>query len=111
MEQNLGKCGIDCNECNAYKATIKNSDELRKKTAEEWSKMFGVNIDPAGINCDGCQNDKKLFSHCKVCGIRRCASEKGFKTCAECPDYGCELVAGIWSHDKNIKKNLDQLRA
>lgn len=108
----ISKCGIDCGECNAYKATLADSDELRKKTAAEWSVQFGAAIDPAGINCLGCQNkDKdKLFSHCKVCQIRSCATAKGFTTCAECEDYGCDLVKGIWSHDPKIKANLDQLR-
>ncbi|MDA3958188.1 DUF3795 domain-containing protein [Oceanispirochaeta sp.] len=110
MEQKLGKCGIDCNQCNAYKATMENSDELRKKTADEWSRMFGAVIDPASINCGGCQGEGALFSHCQVCGIRSCASEKGHQTCADCPDYGCEKVSAIWAHDDNIRKNLEPLR-
>ena len=110
MELNLARCGIDCHQCNAYKATIQNSDELRKKTAEEWSKMFNASIDPESINCKGCQSKEMLFSHCKVCGIRSCAVEKGFTTCAECPDYGCDKVSKIWKHDSNTKKNLDRIR-
>lgn len=113
MANIIAKCGINCSECNAYKATITNSEDLRKKTAQEWSALFGVVIDPKTISCLGCQeSDKnKLFSHCQVCGIRTCAVEKGFKTCAECDDFGCEKVASIWQHDSKIKANLDSLRA
>jgi hypothetical protein len=55
MEQIIAKCGIVCTDCNAYKATIANSDELRKQTAEEWSRMFNTTIAPESINCRGCQ--------------------------------------------------------
>jgi len=111
MKEMIAKCGIDCAECTAYKATVENSDALRKQTAEEWSKMFGGQIAPESINCLGCQNEETLFGHCQVCGIRSCAKGKGFQTCAECPDYGCEMVSDIWAHDGKIKENLDRLRA
>ncbi len=107
----IAKCGINCSECTAYKATIANSDDLRKQTAEEWSKMFGAAIAPESINCLGCQDRETLFSHCRVCGIRSCAGDRGYTTCAECPDYGCEKVNAIWEHDRKIKANLDALRA
>jgi uncharacterized CHY-type Zn-finger protein len=86
MKTMIGKCGIDCENCDAYRATIQNSDELRQKTADQWSKQFGVAIDPSSINCYGCQvsASDKLFSHCKVCGIRTCANEKNLQTCAAC---------------------------
>ncbi|RPJ08966.1 MAG: DUF3795 domain-containing protein [Spirochaetaceae bacterium] len=109
----IAKCGLDCVKCGAYQATIHNSDELRKKTADEWSKMFGGVIDWKTINCLGCQqNDKaKLFSHCMVCGVRTCALEKGYATCAECKDFGCEKVSAIWKYDENAKKSLEALRS
>ncbi len=33
MDQMMAYCGIMCDECPAYKATVDNNDELRKKTA------------------------------------------------------------------------------
>jgi len=110
MEKMIAKCGIDCAGCTAYQATVKNSDELRRQTAEEWSKMFGAEIDPKSINCMGCQNSETLFSHCQVCGIRSCANEKGHATCVDCPDYGCDKVQAVWKYDDKIKANLDALR-
>lgn len=113
MSEMISKCGINCSECNAYKATVENSDELRKKTAEEWSAQFGAKIEPSTVNCMGCQesNVEKVFSHCKECQIRSCANGKGYSTCADCSEFGCKLVAGIWEHDPKIKENLEKLRA
>ena len=108
----IAKCGLTCTECGAYKATIADDDALRKKTAEEWSKMFGADVPVESINCLGCQvsDEDKMFSHCKVCGIRSCASEKGFTTCAECPDFGCDKVSEIWKHASFAQQTLEGLR-
>lgn len=105
----LAKCGLLCNECPAYKATIEDSDTLRKSTAEEWSKLFGSNIDWKSINCLGCQQDEKLFGHCQVCGIRSCAKDKNHITCGSCAEIGCEKVKEIWQHDPTAEKRLRDL--
>ena len=112
-EKIIAKCGLICSECNACQATIQDSDELRKKTAEQWSAMFNATIDWKTINCLGCQqSDKeKLFSYCSMCEIRNCALEKGFTTCADCPDFGCNKVKEIWKHNSVARTNLEDLRA
>ncbi|HEY9061988.1 MAG TPA: DUF3795 domain-containing protein [Pseudobacteroides sp.] len=46
MAKNIACCGLDCEECLAYKATVSDSDESRKQTADQWSKMFNANIEP-----------------------------------------------------------------
>ncbi|MBN2510540.1 MAG: DUF3795 domain-containing protein [Spirochaetales bacterium] len=109
----IAKCGLSCTDCGAYQATIADDDELRKMTAEEWSKMYGGSIAPESINCLGCQekDETKVFGHCTVCGIRTCAKEKGYTTCADCPDFGCDKVAELWKHASFAKTNLEALRA
>ena len=48
MNKMIGYCGLDCEKCDAYIATKNNDNELRAKTAEEWSKLNGVPIAPKG---------------------------------------------------------------
>jgi Zn finger protein HypA/HybF involved in hydrogenase expression len=112
MEKIIARCGLECTDCNAYRATVADDDDLRVKTAEEWSRMFKVDIPPETINCLGCQqNDQnKLFSHCRVCGIRSCAIGKGYATCAECADFGCEKVSEIWAYAPQAKSQLEEFR-
>ena len=55
MKKIIAKCGLECTDCNAYKATVADDDDLRKKTAEEWSRMFKADIKAETINCLGCQ--------------------------------------------------------
>ena len=46
MNEYIAYCGLNCENCNAYKATKNNDHELRAKTAELWSQLNGVNIIP-----------------------------------------------------------------
>jgi len=37
-DEMLAYCGLVCTDCNAYIAKQNDDDELRRKTAEEWSR-------------------------------------------------------------------------
>jgi uncharacterized CHY-type Zn-finger protein len=65
MDKNIACCGLDCNQCGAYIATVNNDNELRKKTAEEWSKQYNADIKAEDINCLGCKSEV-LFGHCML---------------------------------------------
>ena len=39
MKQLIACCGLDCENCAARIATVNNDDELREKTAKEWSVL------------------------------------------------------------------------
>ena len=104
----IGVCGIVCSECGAYLATMNNDESLRKKTAEEWSKMFGADIKPESIYCVGCITPKgKHFSHCSECEIRACGLKKKATNCGHCPDYPCETISGFFKMVPAAKAVLD----
>ncbi len=111
MEKLIGCCGINCAECDARKATIANDDELRKITAEKWSREFNApGITWEMINCTGCREEGPKFSHCLECGIRNCANAKGFNTCGDCPELEtCSIVAGILQAVPGALDNLKSL--
>ncbi len=96
-EKLIGVCGIVCSECGAYLAT-KNSDEaLRQKTAEEWSKAFGVPIKAESVSCVGCITPEgRHFQHCSECHIRACGEKKQVKNCGRCPEYACEKIRAFF---------------
>lgn len=106
----IAKCGLNCRECLAYKATIADSDELRKKTAEEWTVQFGAKIDYKDINCLGCKSDGPIFNHCKVCEIRSCSSEKNIPNCGHCKEYPCSKLNHIINHVPAAKDILDTVQ-
>ena len=111
MKELIACRGLDCEECQARKATVNNDDELRKKVAEEWSLLNGVLITQEMINCLGCRVDGPKTPFCeKLCPIRQCVINKKFKTCGDCGELdSCEKIKMIISNNKDaferLKKN------
>lgn len=107
MSEMMAYCGLLCNECPTYKATVADDMALREKTAAEWSKMNNADIKPEDINCLGCNSDV-LFGYCKMCEIRSCAREKGLKDCGKCSSFACGKVEGILEFDKGARERLNR---
>jgi len=109
----LAYCGLNCAECGAYIAKQTDDDDLRVKTAREWSRP-GDTVSPEDINCDGCKSETGvLFGWCMSCGVRACASGKGVTTCAHCDEFGCDTLGNFlkMSPDpEGLRKKLDQIR-
>ena len=104
-------CGLVCNECPAFIATKENDNVRRKETAEEWSKQFNTSIKPEDINCEGCvSNSEVLFSHPRVCEIRKCGQEKGIINCAHCDEYACDRLNEFFKGVPGAKVTLDSIR-
>lgn len=104
-------CGLDCAECAGYKATVANDNDLRRKTAEQWSKEFNAVIRPEDVNCLGCTaKSGPKIAHCSVCGMRACGIGKGLDTCAACSDYPCEKLEKFFAMVPAARANLDGLR-
>ncbi|MBN2829244.1 MAG: DUF3795 domain-containing protein [Candidatus Cloacimonetes bacterium] len=112
MNKNIAYCGLDCNQCDAYKATMNDDDELRNKLAEFWSKNSGMEIDPMDISCTGCKSDGVQIGYCAECAIRHCGIKKGLENCAYCPNYSCEILdtfIGDMPTNK-ARENLEEIR-
>lgn len=108
MRNMIAYCGLDCETCDAYLATVNDDQELRKKTAKLWAELNHAPILPEHINCQGCRVDgiKTVFCD-SLCGIRQCALKKGVTTCGGCPDMeGCQTVGRILSNNPEALKNL-----
>ncbi|MBQ5998888.1 MAG: DUF3795 domain-containing protein [Treponema sp.] len=108
MDNLIACCGLDCRKCDAYIATMNNDESLRKKTAELWSKLNGVEITPEMINCTGCRMDGPKTPFCaSMCQIRQCTISKMFKTCGSCTSMeSCEKLSMITGTNKEALNNL-----
>ena len=111
MKERIAFCGLDCEKCDAYLATLHNDDALREKTARLWSEWNHVTITPEMINCMGCRADGVKTPYCEsLCQIRQCALKKGFATCGSCPDLDCcAIVGAVVSNSSDARNNLKSL--
>lgn len=94
LSDRIAYCGFDCSNCPAYKATQSGDIKERKRVADKWSKTTGQKMTPENILCDGCRvQNGRLVAYCAECNIRTCAINKGYPTCAHCPDMpSCEKI-------------------
>ena len=113
----LAFCGVNCKECPVFIATANNDNDLKRKTAEEWGKLYSEYIGKKELSaedmiCRGCQSvGDMLFIGCNHCPIRKCCMEKNFKTCAECNEYErCEMINGFFTTAPLAKENLNKIR-
>lgn len=108
MKKLIAYCGLDCEQCDAYLATLHNDQALREKTAKRWSELNRVTIRPEDIHCQGCRADGVKTVFCsKLCEIRQCALKKGVSTCGDCAEMEkCPKVGKIISHNPAALKNL-----
>jgi len=107
----IGYCGLDCAQCEAFLATQNDDNALRAKVAEEWARLNNARILPEHINCTGCQSVGVRTYYCdQLCEIRKCAVEKPVSTCADCTDYPCSSLDGIFRSAPQAKATLDELK-
>ena len=83
MKDMIGYCGLDCEKCDAYLATVNDDQALREKTAKLWAELNNAPILPEHINCEGCRVNGAKTVFCEhICEIRKCALEKEFPPAA-----------------------------
>jgi len=103
-----GYCGIDCGECNAYKATVNKDNALKAKTAAKWNEQLGTNMKPEELTCLGCKSNVNI-RYCSECHIKACNETKGTEICSDCDSYPCDQITDFLKHMPEVKALLDQL--
>lgn len=68
MKERIGYCGLDCEVCDAYLATIHDDQALREKTAKLWAELNQAPILPEHINCMG-----SAWMGARRCSANTCA--------------------------------------
>jgi hypothetical protein len=122
MREIIGCCGIVCSNCDIYKATKNDNNDLRdiifKREIEgghgdRFQKLFGREYALEDIHCNGCPiENKRSFWYIKNCQMRACALEKNLENCAYCTEYPCEKLQAFFDKSHvNAKKTLDEIRA
>lgn len=111
MHKVIAPCGIDCQICDAYKATMADDQELFKKLQDGYKQKFNKDIALEDLACEGCPSEGRHIGFCAVCEIRSCAFGKGFATCAQCSEFPCAKGSFIWTKNSVSKANLEELKS
>jgi hypothetical protein len=108
----LAYCGLNCDECPIYTATINNDDDLRKEVTEKYFQMTKVKVELEDINCLGCKSQSGVeFYHCDECKIRNCAMTKNKTNCALCEEYNtCPTLNVFLEQYPPVRDNLEEVR-
>lgn len=108
--ERIAFCGLDCGQCPAFLAHMQDDQELRGKTAQEWSRIYGSNIQSDDVNCTGCLGNGVQFPWCSTgCPIRICAMERHVSSCGVCSGYPCERVEFVTGHSQEARTRLDAI--
>jgi hypothetical protein len=108
----IAVCGLDCAACPAFHASEKLSIAERQKIADQWSKEYNGSFKATDIDCVGCTTkDGVHIGYCSACQIRLCGQEKGYASCAQCPQFSCEKLEGFFKNAPQARDNLAKLRA
>ena len=108
----LGPCGIYCGRCDIYLACLTGDKETQEKIAAWLRDHHDADVEAGQICCKGCWGP--LGEHWSPdCRILACAKERGYKTCAECPEYEtCEILRGFYASGdyESARKTLERIR-
>lgn len=89
----IGKCGVRCDLCPAYRPRLAAGPEARDELVRLWKDYLGISegFSKKAI-CDGCLADEKAGASLvnKYCRVRRCAAERGYANCAHCDEFTCD---------------------
>jgi hypothetical protein len=111
-EKLLACCGLVCSECPALVARKRNDDAIRCEAAATWSEMYGADIKPEDVNCDGCTVPVGVhFSYWHECPVRPCCLSRGIDNCAFCADYPCPQLDELHELAPSARLSLDAIRA
>jgi hypothetical protein len=93
LDDLIAICGPNCTRCHAYEASRSGKHSELERIATEWTQAIGRKFTAEDVYCDGCRvPNGRLSSYCSTCDIRICAQNKGFITCAHCPDSPCDKI-------------------
>jgi hypothetical protein len=116
MVAKVSYCGLLCQGCPIYWATIEKNKKLKEKMKVEIAKMsnnlYKTNHTSKDItDCDGCLIEKgNLYSGCANCQIRNCARSKNIQNCAYCSEYACDTLNKFFTESPEAKIRLGFIR-
>ena len=106
----LAYCGLNCDECPVYLASISQNADEQVRLAKEYSTVT-CKFSKADMYCLGCHSEVISEKMCGGCEIRKCGAEKSCKNCAECNDFPCPILEKYLGENSEGLNKLKQIAA
>ncbi|MFA5424566.1 MAG: DUF3795 domain-containing protein [Phycisphaerae bacterium] len=106
----IAYCGIYCDTCPLYKATVANDDDAKLAVAKQWGAAEKSDFKLEDYYCYGCK-DKRSVSRlvCYYCTVKECAVKRGLAVCSQCADLErCDEK--LWDEFPWIRETAMSLR-
>lgn len=108
----IGCCGMDCDACEARRATLSHDSNALARIAVTAEISDGDSfVLPSKLKCTGCLEPGVKSIRCGKCLIRACALENHLPHCGYCENFPCELGTDVWEAIPEYKHNLEQLKS
>lgn len=98
----LAYCGLNCDECLIYLASVSRNTDEQLRLAKEYSTDT-CEFSKEDMFCLGCHSGTVSEKMCGGCEIRSCGIEKDCGNCAKCGEFPCSML------EKYIGGNLDHM--
>lgn len=100
----IAYCGLFCGTCKIFLAT-------QNGTLDKLSKETKIPVEL--LRCNGCRSTEvSLF--CRNCAMKKCCSQKGLFTCADCEEFPCSVLKAFENdqhqHHKGVVVLLNDLK-
>ena len=109
MFEKMGFCGINCDNCDIFKAA--NDKNFAIELADKWKKWNPKAV-ASWFQCKGCKGDASLCWS-RDCKIMNCAKSKNIEHCGQCSDFKCQLIIDFENdehkHHSAAIKHLEEL--
>jgi len=104
----LAYCGLNCDECQIYLASINENTNEQLRLAKEYSTDT-CKFTKEDMFCLGCHSEKVSEKMCGDCEIRECGTKRSCGNCAECDDFPCLILKKYLGENSDSLNNLKQL--
>jgi len=103
----IAVCGLDCSECNIYKAAA--DAALAQKIADALSRGDSE-VTADQIQCAGCRGDRAQHwsADCKI--LVCCTDEKQLDSCHKCGDFPCPKLEEWAQGSEHYGEALQRLK-
>lgn len=110
MERIIAYCGLVCNDCPIFIATLENNQQKKVELANEYTSD-AYKVAKEDINCSGCAStSSNVFKFCLECDIRLCGFGREIQNCAYCSEYPCNKLDKPFENAPQNKILLDEIR-